>query len=132
MPYSVDNKTASAPVAVACPISNLTNEGHYADWLIGVFDLGTTPRWGGAAAGRLAVPAVRTQPIPTTTVLTIGVVCVEVLIACMRLLQGYTHAVMIQNQDENRNVSVNYNILSSTPTTKHNIFGLCRTEFDLF
>ena len=59
-------------------------------------------------------------------------VCVEVLIACMRLLQGYTHAVMIQNQDENRNVSVNYNILSSTPTTKHNIFGLCRTEFDLF
>lgn len=78
VPFTVDNATTPTP---ACVIASLSKTGPFdADWLIGVFDLVAEPRWGpvnttvNAGGARLAVP------------------------------KGSTHAVVLQNQDENRNV----------------------------
>jgi hypothetical protein len=84
--YRANNSTSGVPQSVAnqtygptpnCTIAHLSNAvsaDRAADWLVGMFAL-DTPRWGPTGpTSRLAVP------------------------------QGYTHALLLQNQDENQNV----------------------------
>eukprot|EP01050_Picozoa_sp_SAG11_P009132 SAG11_NODE_840_length_6909_cov_27.081057_6_plen_139_part_00 len=87
IPYPVHNPRASTTTTAtsggggggvpssASVVESLSNQGHWGDWLLGEFDLVNAPRWG-APAGRRpagAIPAL------------------------------YRTALLLQNQDENRN-----------------------------
>jgi hypothetical protein len=109
----VDNTTAQASSTPSSVVASLSNQGHPADWLIGEFDLRGAPRWGPTGQSKMVVGHFPAAAFHENRYKDTRAACRKVTLPPVvttigqrrpSVPAGYSTAVVLQNQDENRNV----------------------------